>query len=299
VVYLEYQDPGSTVRVFAADGTLLRADDLPDNPDLYEFRGWLDDDRLVLQKDKAGTLLLYEPDTGELREISPSFPVPPVAGKPGSDYADVGVAYVTYNPAMTRVMYMHLPTFGHKVTYTLWDVDEKRLLWETEADTAFANSPVWSGDGRGFSVTFSPYQTDPNRIVDYGALYQIDADGQVTLLLDRTAPGFSWSPDGVNLATWWRSEYRPCGAVNALAIYDPVSRTATAYCWLTTSGVLAGQAPVWSPDGRFIAFNQYREVLQDDGILRDTRRVIVFDTREERAYTLLEGYSVQGWMKAP
>jgi hypothetical protein len=126
--------------------------------------------------------------------------------------------------------------------------------------------------------------------MDYGAGYLIGKDGQETLLVDKVAVTLSWSPNERSIATWWRGPELD-DFVNPLAIVEIDSRNIMIYAF-RSNGNIPGINPIWSPDGRFIAFNE--EIL--DGA---DNQVIIFDTQEQRAFKQMTGFFVRGWMAAP
>ncbi|MBI2888236.1 MAG: PD40 domain-containing protein [Chloroflexi bacterium] len=114
-----------------------------------------------------------------------------------------------------------------------------------------ANAPAWSPDGRWIAFTFNP---GPTR----GGVYVTDPDGaEAKVVLGGVFGDVTWSPDSASLAVrglaWLSGE--PAGIRGALAREQVVvvQRTSGKAALLTEDAAGGDWAPVWSPDGTWVA----------------------------------------------
>jgi hypothetical protein len=244
--------------------------------------GWLDNKRLVLTKQNHpdGTVMVYNPFAGVTQEISPSFP----AIFPSGHFVSWAAWYaadspfVIYDPAIARVAYIrHQDELS---IYTLWNVESREILWEID-NISDGYRPSWSPNGEYLAISILP-----NRSSQGVATFILDRDGQEIRTFKTMGGVPAWSPDGLQIASWW-DDPQPCPLeINyGPAIIDMQTRVINVYCM--GHGYLRSISPIWSPDGRWLAVNNEYE---------DAFRVIIIDLAENRAFEVARDATVVGWM---
>jgi hypothetical protein len=222
-----------------------------------------------------------------MQEILPSFPVETDNGTLMGLDEDAQSYFVYYDPLLTRVVIFRYRDDTTSGTFELWDVQLKKTLWiKTSPNILLISRPVWSSDGAYFAFILSP----DNAVEKGGVLYLVDRDGHEMWSLGRAAPELSFSPDGKSLAMrWWKVKDN---LYNPIAIIEIASHKTTVYDLVDDHSIPNGQYSIWSPDSRYIALN---EIIEDE----TNNRVIIFDIVNKRAFELIRGVSVLGWMSSP
>ena len=183
----------------------------------------------------------------------------------------------------------------NKLTFELWSVQSKEVLWE-RSFSLISSRPVWSPDDKSFAVIYLQYAESFDPTTDYGSLYLITPDGHEKKLIDMVAGELAWSPDGRYIATWWRgnTEFdlkQPGLWNNALTIVEVFTMDVTIY---SVGNASSAQHPIWSPDGSMIAIVSNREA---DGPVDDiATRVVIVDLVRNRAFEVVREAKVRGWM---
>ncbi len=151
------------------------------------------------------------------------------------------------------------PPFGESGIYVMnADASGERRL---TSGTGFESNPAWSPDGRRIAFTGG---RDGN-----AGIYVINADGTEQRLLMPAAvtypPGPAWSPNGETIAFTIEHPKAPGAQTRSLEIYV-VNADGSGQRRLTRNTVRDND-PVWSPDGRRIAFesNWQLWVMNADG----------------------------------
>jgi len=136
------------------------------------------------------------------------------------------------------------------------DVDGSKLKQITFNESPYISSYDWSPDGTKIAFTYA------ENILADNNLYLVDADGNNLKKLTNegkfvgdVGEAFSWSPDGSRIAF-----YMDLGNYNIeIFVVDVVSSEITRL----THHSGGDYRPVWSLDGRWIAFVSTRDVSKD------------------------------------
>ncbi len=230
---------------------------------------------IVLRGDPKGTMVAYDPFTGDAVSLPPVFPDmnvhDPIHWYKGGPLA-------VYDASLTRAVY-----FAYDSRFVMWGIPEGEPIWTASTDDA-RTPPIWSPDGTKVAVVLASHSWAAQTLQESSSLYVVTAAGDATKIVDTRA-NFSpeaagilnprWSPDGTTIA-FQLVFGSPSGDIVDLATVDLVSGVATAFC-LNDFGLFA---PFWSPDGRYIAGS--------DGLLVDTVSAI--------AYRIAPGSVPMGWL---
>ena len=297
LAYLELGSSADQLRIITADGQQQSVNNWPDGQK-WEIIGWVDNQRLAFIKffRLDGLVNIFDTTTGEWQDLIPSFPaISPNGGIIGADQGSIS-PFVIYDSTLTRIAILrYRENQEHNFYGELWDTQSKAILWQRRGGPLFASRPVWSPEGGRFAVILQQYSEQNDPYIDYGDLYVVDRNGQETLKVDFVAGQLSWSPDGRFIATWWRrrQDFKPYSVSNPLAIVDSTSGEISVYWW-SEGDTAASEYPIWSPDSRYVAFNNTIEI---EG--KDVNRVIVVDLIQKRAYEVARNMALWGWMAKP
>lgn len=283
----------------------------------FDLIGWFDNNRVLLsldrypygiigERDQAfGTILLYNPFSGESELILPSFLelYRPQTVQIGDNPIRTESIYVQdfvtwffpiYDLSLSRaIVYL---SDGEQRKLILWDVDEHENIWEREMDFEMYYAPQWSprGDQFIFVERDEGYVQNFHSVSRYGNEIQLTDLGQV---YSRVSLGkYSWSPDGRYIAFWFNDfSLGNSGLDTQLAVLDLRKGEITNYCVGPGSDY-----PVWSPDGSQIAVSIYES--EDGNRPRFTeswpsilQKVVIVDIEQNIAFRVSNGYVV-GWM---
>jgi hypothetical protein len=188
---------------------------------------WLDNERLIIDTEQYGTLLLVNPFAGEQQTLADELPslYPYELNKKNFPWYPV-----VYSPDLKWVAYYseHRDSNGYFLGYVLYDLSSKQILWKKESPNGLRLSP----DGEIFTLATAG-------TIDNNQLYLFNRSGQLKTVLDKYEPGgmFSWSPDSRYIA-FWNAE--------SLMIYDRQMDWVFDTCISSNLGVY----PRWSPDSK-------------------------------------------------
>jgi hypothetical protein len=239
--------------------------------------GWLGNESLALtaKEHPDGTVIIFNPFTGEMHEIVPSFE--PLSQSSLVSWHAAYNPFALYDPTLTLVFYVESQQAQSSQVFKgiLWDTVAKKKLWETSEKADYR--PSWSPDGEylAVSIGFEEYAT-----------FILNHDGHEIQRIDNLSGAPAWSLDGLQVAGYWVNS-RTCAPdlPSGLAIFDLITETIDVYC--VGSSLYVTLPPVWSPDGRWIA-------VQDE--FQDVFRVIVIDLAENKAFEVTRDATVVGWM---
>jgi hypothetical protein len=219
---------------------------------------WLDNERLIIDTEKYGTLLLVNPFTGEQQTLADELPdlYPYELNKKNFPWHPV-----VYSPDLEWVAYYseYGDSDGYFLGYVLYDLNSKNILWKKES----ANTLILSPDGEIFTLATAG-------TIDNNQLYLFNRSEQLKTVLDKSLPHepggqFSWSPDSRYIA-FWNAE--------SLMIYDRQMDWVFDTCISSNLGVY----PRWSPDSKQL-------IVYVSGYSTETMLV---DWQEKLAYKIKE-----------
>jgi hypothetical protein len=260
---------GNAVQVFDARANLVAK--MTFNRTDLVWLHWLDNERLIIDTEKYGTLLLVNPLTGEQQTLSDELPdlYPYELNKKNFPWYPV-----VYSPDLKWVAYYseHRDSNGYFLGYVLYDLNSKQILWKKESPNTLKLSP----DGEIFTLATAG-------TIDNDQLYLFNRSGQLKTVLDKSLPHepggqFSWSPDSRYIAFW---------NADSLMIYDLQMDWVFDTCISSNRGTY----PRWSPDSK-------QMIVYVSGYSTETMLV---DWQEKRAYKIKEiphNGIIYGWMNS-
>lgn len=254
-----------SVWIFDSQGNArLKVD--TDRTDLGTMR-WLDNERLLIDTEEYGVLLLIKVFTGEQETITNDLP--------NSYPYDKSHLYlwwpVTYSPDLQWVTYMTGRTeYGNVYMQgpIVYDLAAKQIIWNKA--NGVGSRPAWSPDGEALAFTGG---------MDEYQLFIFDRSGSIKGVLDDSLPHrafeFSWSPDGSYIAFWTE---------DSLMVYDREQD------WLFDTCIPGNFqiGPEWSPDSKQFIANQ------------TSTEPLLVDWEKQRVYKIkvIENSSIYGWMNS-
>lgn len=285
--------------IAAADGQRLKV--IPWEEGGGSFRGWLADQRLVINLagldpeeaagEKAATLMVLNPFTGERQVLKPDYPEiydwPPLPSW-------LGWGGTVIDPTFSRVIYPKYTGKDDDYSYAIWDLQAHSMIASLEAVFTglvdYFPYPLWSPDGSRFVVEgYLPEQKAFE-------LFLVSRDGQVEQLTNifpyesARLEAMSWSPNGRYIAAWLNSSFNPYSKPE-LVIVDTNTGQVTDYCISNASAFKHPLDPLWSPDSTQL-------IVRDlDG--KNRRRVMLIDLIQGFAAQIAEDMEPLGWMQAP
>jgi hypothetical protein len=261
---------------------------------------WLDNERLLINISglnheeatarKAATLLVLNPFTGERTILRPDFP-DIYNIRPIPSWGDWSIT--VYDPQLTRVVYLTLTQKG-EYAYALSDLQTGEVL--TQFISYLIEPPRWSPDSSQFVVT-APVSSQ-----DGSELFLVIRNGLIERLTNLNVyrkayfSGYSWSPNGRNLAAWLTPGPFADSKVAELVLIDTMSKQVMDLCVKVKYG---GEGyggggplpPIWSPDGNQLVVMDWYE--------KDHRRVFLVDRVQNFITPIAEDMEPVGWMRAP
>jgi len=231
---------------------------------------WLDNERLMIDTEKYGTLLLVNLFRGGQQTIADELPnlYPYEMNKKNFPWWPV-----VYNPNLNQVAYYSQTIDSDNYPHSgavLYDLKSKQILWKEDDGI----SPTWSPDGGIFALRTAGFERQ---------FYLFSRPGRVKAVLDKSLPheagAFSWSPDGRYIA-FWNAE--------SLIIYDRQMDWVFDTC---ISSFDDSVSPLWSPDSR-------QMIVYVSGY---STPLILVDWQEKMAYKIKElphDGTLYGWMNS-
>jgi hypothetical protein len=280
---------------------------LPINIDwFFGSPDWLDNQRLVfdLWKDKSKPLLsvlpveVVNPFTGERQELASDYPdlFPSNAGPGGSTMYFV-THTVVYHPSLDLVVYPKTPRDNNRAFVVLWDRKANHEV-ASVGTGLFGHTPMWSPDGAQFVVAIvtkaGELADDDSEFIE--EWFSVSREGKVQQLThfgdyfsDVEIGRARWSPDGQYLAFFLTTKPTQCDEGENLSVMDMKTWQVTNYCVPGVMGI-GGPSPIWSPDSRYVAFN--------DSVSTNPHVVIV-DIEQGWAAQIAGDLYPMGWLTTP
>lgn len=304
LAYYQQIDAGTSwLVVETANGQQIAK--LPMNEDWVSYTesgAWLNNERLVfnLWKDRLSSQVpgIYpsvavNPFTDDYQDLALDYPdLRPTIGGPAGTLHFV-YSTVVYNPSLTSVVYPQTTPQGTYIV--LWDRQSQKALARIEDLNEFGHAPLWSPNGEWFVVAVS-YQLGKPFSEWTEEWLSVGQDGQIRRLTQFTdffdyarISTATFSPNGQSLAFWLDTKPGLCEGQH-LAVLEMEALHVTDYC---VPGSIYGDAPppIWSPDSRYIAVQNYYE--------DNFSHVILVDTEQGWAAEIGENAYPVGWLAGP
>lgn len=187
---------------------------------------------------------------------------------------------------------------GRHLNLSYWGLNWQTLLGWLDAEHVLLQVPGFSG---GDYISLNPL-TGERTVTGENPLPEASApapEGETIL---------SASPDGRFLAGWAQMDTSGSGYPfpNRLVLVDAESKQTTDLCFENRPpsdiGWVENSAPIWSPDGRFLALAISR--VEERVNSRYTSEVLIWDTaiidlQARRGYLLARDARPQAWMRKP
>jgi WD40 repeat protein len=222
---------------------------------------WLDNERMFFQYwayPNGGTIVIYNPFTGEQKNIQLDLPNPYIVNE---SLGKVTWVKADIDPTLKRVLYN--------------DKDERLALWDldTQKEIASLPSPMnvidasWSPDGKEFVIPSPSTVGAPQEMFIMnmeGVVKKTSLNQKYPFASVSTRP--SWSPDGHYIAFWLQvsnfanADFRTLR--QWLAIIDTTTLDTQIYCLSPNKPPTGGGGIVWNPDSTQVIVNT--DVLSED-----------------------------------
>jgi hypothetical protein len=175
------------------------------------------------------------------------------------DWADLFLNRIMVSPDLSSIIY---PAMKPNYPLILSDLDSKKEISSLNQGNymVYGSLPSWSADGSRFVSIAPPIINNASQgitYVDGTELYSVNINGKITRLTFLTTKynagenNYVWSPDNTKIAfLLFKDGYY---SMPTIAILDMISNEVTDYCISTNSPL------IWSPDGRYIAYNDFSQ----------------------------------------
>jgi len=262
-------------------------------PGKYGLEGWLDNDRLWFTYDTEyiNEVMVLNPFTNDRQNLVSQY-----EGLKRIDYNGYPLVstYVVYSPSLEYVLF---PQVDNDNFIVLYDRPNSKKVFRIIDHTHFGHMPIWSLDGKSFFIPLGPYPisdsngTSKNR----QEWFKLSIDGRAQQLthfadnFDNMLIGeASVSPDEHLIAFWLAQTYKE---PPELTVLDLQTLEVTNYCVPGYKSIFNATAPIWSPDGRYLAIRSSVE--------QDATFAVIVNLMDEWAAKIGEDLLPEGWMISP
>jgi Tol biopolymer transport system component len=303
--------------VVGGDGQ--RAARIPWDASWRHIAGWLDDSHLLVSKVRTwdpedtntyDSLIVLDPFSGqELRELVPDYPGIR-ASPPDPLWGGFQASKTVYDPDLSRVIYPGLTDPRDNVRLFLHDLNTGETVTIITGTVSAGVVPKWSPGGEQFIIsgpaTLLAEESPRDDLHNRQELYSVARDGAITRLTNLTEhfrhvsfDDYDWSPDGAYVALSLRAE--PVRYPDWYPTTSPTTAGRLVILDMTTGAIIefcvphgfTRTAPIWSPDSRQLAFEDYYQATPP---LKS--KVYVIDIKSALAVEVAEDASPVGWLAA-
>ena len=268
--WLSYQDPTNFI-LFVEPAKNLQKNDpsqrIEWKKSLHFLEGWFNDSSLVLTRRPEGkqflSTVIFNPFSGEEHEfVLEDLPNYKYFKAGGVGAYMFGHSNIMPDPSLTMLVYPGLTNDGQSANIILWDIVNKVVLVKLDKFYEFIyNDPLWSRDGSNFLIM--NVRPEPDLGIEW---FQVSRNGSVKQITNfskflKDRPDIAKaarSPDGNYLAFQIQYDWQDQISTKYLVI-DLRPNELEGFC-IDSVPIDEGenQAPVWSPDSRFLAISNTR-----------------------------------------
>lgn len=188
------------------------------------------------------------------------------------------------------VVYAYAQPDGSEMDIYRLEIETGQLVDLTEDSLVWDFAPSWSPDGSW--IVFVSDRTEDGKALD--DIFRMSPDGQIVERLTDNGYDWedkypAWSPDGTRIAFFRASMMASASTPDGPAgLWVMNADGSDPHLVMASSGIWPGSKPVWSPDGRWLAFTE--------GLIGSTLWLVSVDGTDQRPLEAGDGeYSDPCW----